>query len=351
MVRVLDNDDVKEALTTEKIVESFDTLYEELARGDAITSGRHECITRTSEEQEYYKFKTYGGTVPSLGVHAQRVDSDIVQYVETEDGSMRREKLAKASGGRYTGFVILFDCTNGSPLAFVPDGYMQPYRVAASSAIGTKYLARDDSTRLGVIGSGKQAEAHLAATLEVADIESAMVYSPTEENRRAFAERTESMYDIQVEPVSSPETAFDSDIVQVATNARTPTFDAEWLDQGMHLGTININETDPNAMDYCDRTVVHRIVGEERSYSADIDDTEPIVQDIPPKTDAYPTLLDVISGDEPGRQNRDETTFFFNNGGIGFQFAVCGALVYEAATEQDLGQKLPDDLFTQDHRN
>ena len=50
-------------------------------------------------------------------------------------------------------------------------GEITAKRTAAVSAVATKVLARKDSKRLGVLGSGVQAESHVRALRELYDFE------------------------------------------------------------------------------------------------------------------------------------------------------------------------------------
>ena len=64
-----------------------------------------------------------------------------------------------------------------------------------------------------------------------------------------------------------------------------------------------------------------------------------------------PTLSDLLLGKSQGRARPDQITYFNNNEGNGLQFAVCGALAYQRATERGVGRELPNDWFLQDIRD
>jgi len=69
----------------------------------------------------------------------------------------------------------------------INDGYLQHLRCGADSAIGTRYMARENSKVLGILGSGGMARSHVEALLLVRPIETVFVYSPTPAHRDAFA--------------------------------------------------------------------------------------------------------------------------------------------------------------------
>jgi ornithine cyclodeaminase/alanine dehydrogenase-like protein (mu-crystallin family) len=280
-------------------------------------------------------------------VYALRINSDVLRWVERDDHTVQ-EKLPRAEGDRYVGLVILFDTEDGTPLAIMPDGYIQKLRVGATSAIGADYLARDDATTVGLLGAGWQAEGQIAALDEVLDVERLSVYTPSE-SRVRFAEQVEAEYGIDADPVDDAEAVFEADIVHSATNARSPVFDVDWIDEGTHLGVINRTEIPPETLDACDVTVVHSKTGKANDYrTGEVDpDDIPYLDTEDFDYSQYPDLAELVVGDATGRSDDGQRTFFFNNIGMGAQFSAVGAVVYERALEGDHGTELETDLFTQ----
>lgn len=64
-----------------------------------------------------------------------------------------------------TGLTMLFDLNNGFPKAIINAGYLTGMRTGAAGAVGVKYLAKNDSRTLLVVGTGVQAIFQIAATL------------------------------------------------------------------------------------------------------------------------------------------------------------------------------------------
>lgn len=348
MVRLLTNEHVQSVVDMPSILDSLEELYRDIGEGVAMTRPRTDVHAPTPEtDGEYYRFKTMGGINPAKGVYALRINSDVLRWVDRDDHTVQ-EKLPRAEGDRYVGLVLLFDVEDGTPLAIMPDGYVQKLRVGATSAIGAKYLARDDAATVGLLGAGWQAEGQIAALNEVMDIQHLSVYTPSD-SRVEFADRVAAEYGIDTDPVDSAEAVFDADIVHSATNSRSPVFDVDWLDDGTHLGVINRTEIPPETLEACDVTVVHSKTGKAENYRTGEVDPDDI-----PYLDAeefdysqYPDLAELVVGDAPGRTSDDQTTFFFNNIGMGAQFSAVCAVVYERALAGEYGQELDTDLFTQ----
>ena len=73
----------------------------------------------------------------------------------------------------------------------MPDGIIQAMRVGATYGLASKYLARSDSSKLGLLGSGWQAKFQVAAAAAVHNLELVKVYSPNPEHRDAICARDE----------------------------------------------------------------------------------------------------------------------------------------------------------------
>ena len=59
-----------------------------------------------------------------------------------------------------------------------------------------------------------------------------------------------------------------------------------------------------------------------------------------------PTLPDLLLERAPGRTTEAEITMFLNYAGLGFQFAVTGAVIFEKAKALGLGREIPTDWLT-----
>jgi ornithine cyclodeaminase/alanine dehydrogenase-like protein (mu-crystallin family) len=296
-----------------------------------------------------YEFKTMVGVLPKYGVSALRMSSSLVHH-PVAHGLKRVEKLPAAPGGRWVGMVQLFSTQTGEPLAIMPDGYLQRTRVAASSGIAAKYLAREDASVLGLYGTGWQARGQVEAMACVRRLKKVTVYSPTEANRLAFAEEMEPVIRAPIEPVDKPEDVVrGADIVACATNAREIVLPARWVEKGMHITDVKRIEIERSTLDRVDRIVIHqrlayetRIGGSgqygvlEESDWRDVD------------FERYPLLEEVIAGKAMGRERPDEITYFWNNAGLGLQFAAVGYVIFKAAKEKGMGREIPTEWLTQE---
>jgi ornithine cyclodeaminase/alanine dehydrogenase-like protein (mu-crystallin family) len=294
-----------------------------------------------------------GGVLPSAGVSAVRLNSDLITW-PMRDGFVRREKTP-AANGHWVGLILLFDTHTGEPLMITPDGYLQRTRVAGASGIGARYLAREDARTVALLGSGWQAEGQIEALLAVRPIEEIRVFSPNREHREAFAQRMAARWSCRIIAVESADAAATgADIIAAATNSLDPVIRSEWMQPGVHLGTITVNEVDGAVVEEVDRIAFHtRAYAKEQTFRPA--DAPPVIQQragwwSDPSAPVWERISDLgmlAAGKATGREGEDEVTLFVNNIGMGLQFAAVGARVFAAARAQGLGHELPTDWFTQ----
>ena len=352
MTIFLTNDDVRGLLTVPECIEVMESAYRELGAGQAAFRDRLELIGPSQNIGDFYMLKTVDGLIPSLGVGAVRITSDIKETFE-KDGKIRRRKIPAAPGGEYTSFVIVFSTETTEPLLVFADGFVNPTRVASTTALGAKYLAREDAKTVALFGSGNQADKQVAAIAAVRDLDVIKIFSPTKENREAFAARTSKNYGVNVIPVASPEEATDdADIILCATNSRSQVYHKDWMKPGQHFGCIMGTEMDAQAVRSADIAICHTKIGESPFTTTHGIDEQTV--NGKPSTFAadsgiadLPTIADVICGNAPRRENDAQITCFVNTLGIGLQFAAVGALLYEKAKKQKVGNEVPTEWLTQ----
>lgn len=357
MTLILSNNDVEQLLTMPECIAALEESYRELAEGRGLSRTRSDCLTPTTyDEDAHYSLKSMDGVIPKLGIGAVRINSDIITMPKIGN-AVRREKIPAAPNDRYVGLVLLFSTHNGEPLAILPDGIMQRFRVGATSGLGVKYLSRKNSKTIGIIGSGGQAGTQLMAACAVRDIQTIRCFSPNRERREAFCKKMSDILKIDVQPVDQPETAFKgADIALCATSSEDAVFFKQWLEPGMHVGSIRNPEVEMDAIRLMDRTLIHtRGTKPITEVSVDIRHDESVSErksakpgDVDIKQ--FPTIAEVIAGQAQGRQDDKEITFFLNNLGLGYQFAAAGSVVLKNAKGRGLGHELPTDWFTEDIR-
>jgi ornithine cyclodeaminase len=152
---------------------------------------------------------------------------------------------------------------------------------------------------------------------------------------------------VSIDPVENArEASQDVDILLAATSAMQPVLKGDWIEAGMHVGSINTRrEIDRNTLTNSDYIVVNtREVGYS-VYVAGSADGIPLLSEEDLDVGAYPDIGEVIIGKAKGRSSPEEKTLFLSNIGLGTQFAAVAAKVYEEARKRNVGQKIPSGWF------
>ncbi|MFC7098824.1 ornithine cyclodeaminase family protein [Halobaculum marinum] len=259
-----------------------------------------------------------------------------------ETGAMGGYTYSAGFGERDAWFMTpLFDAESGEPLALLDGASMNPFKTGAAGAVGVDALAREDATSLAIIGSGAQAKGQLRATATVRDLETVWVYSPTKENREAFAGDMNPELDASVAAVASAAAAIeDADIVITATNASEPVFDGEALEPGTHVTAMG--QYDPSKREL-DHATIERATYVPDLRARALQDAgsflSAVEAGVVDEDHVHAELGEVVAGVEPGRTSDTEITVF-DSGGTGIETVAAAYLLYERALEEDLGQPI-----------
>jgi alanine dehydrogenase len=255
-------------------------------------------------------------------------------------------------------------------------------RVGGGAGIGVKWLSREDSQSVGMLGSGGMARTFLEAFTCVRDIKLCKVYSPNPKRREAYAEEMQKKLGIEVRAVDSAREAVrGADILSSCTDSMTPVYDAEWVEKGMHVTNLGRREMPDDVGDKFDVVVRQGVAGiqmrqterfqAERGLSpaAYLGGTEEQMKTIPAKNRQpgfggdspefndrgkggdKPEFADLVTGKCAGRTSRDQITFYRNVGNQGLQFSSVGGWVYEMAKKKNAGKTIPTEWFLQDIRD
>ncbi len=350
-VYFIDNKVQHEVLNAETCIEAIEKGYRAWGKGHAAINPKTEL--HVYGEKGYYNLGLIHGAVEPMGVAALRLKSDYF----TQTGPTSYSDKHAGVEGRFCGLVLLFNTTNGLPLAILNDGHIQHMRVGATAAVAAKYLAREDSESLCLIGSGVMAHYHAEAICAVRPIKTIDVYSPNQKHRETFAREIGDRLKVKVQARARPEDAVKgSDIVACCTNStRQAVLLGNWIEPGMHITAVLGAELGPDAMELIDHSVKNQPARDLQSHFAVAGEPPEGVVPRPQgwMTGEMPLLSDVILGNAPGRTSGEQITYFNNNEGTGIQFASAGAAVLERLAQRNFAgvAKAPLAWFLEDIRD
>lgn len=348
---LLDNDDVRKVLDVGSCLDALEDAYRAQAAGRAVTRQRTQTYLPLAEPGLSYCLKTMEGAFLDGAYATLRLTSDVVSE-QPVNGVARREKLARGPGGTYCGLILVFSVERLEPVAILHDGYLQLFRVACTSALSARLLARPDASTLGLLGSSGQAWAHLVAMNAVRRLSRVRVYSPNPEHRGIFAERARRELGLKAEAVDSARDAVsDADLVVAATNTSQPIVNGSWIAPGAHVVSIVSGDLKTQRRELDDETlrraalvIAHSKEAARAQQHGDL--WGPVSAGILQWEQIY-DLSEVVAGKAPGRARAEDITVFKNNVGMGLQFAAVAPRIYELARTAGIGRELPAEWFLQ----
>ncbi len=355
----LSNEEIDSLLTVDLALKSLDHAYVAQSRGTAVNRPRSDLYLPGVHEGSVYAFKSMEGGLVESKIVALRLNSDVIKW-EQRENRVVKDKVPAAPGKKWVGLILLFSAETGEPLAIFPDGVIQRMRVAATSALAAREMARQDASVLGIFGSGWQAGAHVPAFCAVRKFKRVKVYSPTKNNRESFAAEMEMKVGIPVISTERPEEVA-ADVLIAATNAVTRVIQPEWVKPGMHVTCVKDCELGEKTIRKADRVVIHArkfapennitSFGDEKIEAHDpinfLRGEKRLLDKLPaaPFWVSAPELKEVMGGKLPGRVSPQEITCFINNIGLGMQFAAVGSAVYAEARAKGIGKEIPTEWF------
>ncbi len=212
----------------------------------------------------------------------------------------------------HQGVVILFDAKQGKPLMIFDAAAITAIRTAATSALATRLLSRENSEILAIIGSGEQAEKHIEAILLERKIKQINCWSRNEKNALEFAKKINHKYSVQVNINDHPkETIKEADIICTVTSSREPVILGDWIPKGAHINAVGActptaRELDTTAM------VKSKLFTDcyESLFNEAGDFLIPKMEAAITNADVHGELSEVITGTKKGRENKEEVTLF-----------------------------------------
>ncbi|MEZ0290378.1 MAG: ornithine cyclodeaminase family protein [Sulfolobales archaeon] len=235
--------------------------------------------------------------------------------------------------------VLLFSLSRNELLAVIEADILGRIRTGVASAIATKYLAREDSSIVGIVGSGKQAYTQALAISSLRNYDKILVVSQDPSNAERIVERLRSrgLKAFRAESIES--LAKSSDIISTATNSRTPFLRSEWVRDGVHVNLVGSNH--PSRVEaYPElflraKLVVTDSIEQAKRESGDLLSA---IEKGYIKWENIHELWEVVSRRVSRSDYRDVT--IFKSHGIALWDVAVAKLVYDKARERGLGREI-----------
>lgn len=236
-----------------------------------------------------------------------------------------------------SGLLILNDTETGFPICIMDCTWITAKRTGAATAVAAKYLAREDSKVLGVLGCGVQGRSNLEALIVVCrELDEVRAYDVSQQNLDKYVEEMAARHSLKMVAAASPRKAVeDCDIVVSAgpiLKHPTPVIEASWFKDGAFACPLDFDSYwKPGAMHS-----MHKFVTDDREQLAYYR-AQGYFADIP---NVYADLAEIVSRKKAGRETLEERIMSMNLG-LAIEDMATAMLVYEKAKKTGAGTRLP----------
>ncbi len=235
-----------------------------------------------------------------------------------------------------TGLLVLNDPETGVPIAVMDAMWITAMRTGAATAIAARYLARKESSSVGIIACGVQGRGNLEALCCLFDIKTVKAYDIFPEIAERYAREMGEKLQLDIEPVRNlPEAVKGLDIVVTSgpiLKNPTPPIEPGWLSEGAFASPVDFDSYWQGAAFEEGDKVATDDVGQMAYYRQ-----EGYFQETP---EPYADLGEIAVGNTPGRESDEERTFGINLG-IALEDIATAIRIYRAAVDRGIGTELP----------
>jgi ornithine cyclodeaminase/alanine dehydrogenase-like protein (mu-crystallin family) len=234
-----------------------------------------------------------------------------------------------------SGLLILNDPETGIPISVMDCIWITAKRTGAATALAAKYLARKNSETVGILGCGVQGYSNLEALNCLFRIKLVKAYDTNMDKAMNYAKTAKKDFGIEVEAVSSPESAVrKSDIVVTAgpiLKDTNPVIEDAWFETGAFASPVDFDS-------YWKHEPFRKA---DKFFTDDISQMmyykkEGYFKGIPEKV---MDLGDLVAKKCPGRENESERIISVNLG-LALDDMAVAPLIHKKALESGLGKTL-----------
>lgn len=263
------------------------------------------------------------------------------KYVNGHPYNPLENKLTVVAAG------MLSEIKNGYPILISEMTILTAMRTAATCALASHYLARNDADTVGIIGTGSQSEFQIIALKAILGIKKVRYFDIDSRAMEKFKKNL-SKYCLEFIPCEDAKSTIEGvDIIVTATadKQRLRILENDWIKPGMHINGVGGDcpgktELDPEILKRVKIVIEYY---EQSKIEGEIQNME---------EGPYAELWELIRNEKPGRESDDEITLFDS---VGFAIEDYTILKYfhHLAEKMDIGQKVdiipsmkdPKDLF------
>ena len=321
---ILTQSEVQACLSMSEAIEAVKVAYSAFAKGRVqMPSVQHLDVHQYNGEVDIKS-----GFVEDFGLMGTKIAS----------GFYENQKKGLPPG---IAVIVLLDLETSMPLAIMDGTYITAYRTGAAGAVAAGVLARKDSQKVGILGTGTQGRMQLLALRELFDIQEVRAWDIDKGMAKRYKDQITKELSIDVRIVDQPEDVTrDADILVSVTPSRKALISVDSIQEGMHINAIGADGPGKQELDPQIMTRVSKIVVDSLEQCRKIGEIQhALSQGLIDESTIHAEIGEIINGDKSGRETEKEITLF-DSTGLSAQDIAAAKIVYEAAKKKGLGMKI-----------
>ena len=258
-----------------------------------------------------------------------------IKWIPSFPSNPQKRNLPRANA-----LIILNDIHTGMPLAVMDGTIISAMRTGAVAGIGAKYLAREDSEILGIIGMSVQAKTQAMALKEaLPSLKEIRAYRRKKSLAKNDAKEIQKLTGIKTVIVDSPKDAVDqADVIVTATTADEPIVKDDWVKEGslfIHIGTYV--EEEYAVVLHSNKVVVDDWEGMKHRKTQVL--ARMFQEGLLKDDDIYANLDEIVNSKKVGRETKKERVFL-STVGMALEDLSFASKIYEQASKKSIGKTL-----------
>lgn len=325
---ILTKEDIKKVFTMEDAIDAVKKAFTLFSQNKSVVPLRTNINVPKHEGQALF-----------MPGYVEELDAIGIKIVSVFPNNVKRELPSVPAK------MILLDGETGDVTCIMDGTYLTQLRTGAGSGAATDVLAREDSKKGALFGTGWQAASQLEAMLTVRKLDEVRVYDIDYSKACDFSKNMSEVLNrpsIKIIPVKSPDEAIENaDIITAVTTSRKPVFDGRKVKKGAHINGVGSYTPEMQELDeYIVSNVDGLFVDSREAVLSEAGDLlipmkKGIISD--KRIDGEIGL--VISGEIQGRKTHEDITIY-KTVGIAVMDVVTACSIYKRAVEKNIGTRI-----------
>jgi ornithine cyclodeaminase/alanine dehydrogenase-like protein (mu-crystallin family) len=319
---LLNRTEVTQLITLDDCILAVEKAFAAHARGQSLASG----ILHVDADGGEFHLKA-GGTRGKNSYFAAKINGGFFQ------------NRARTGLPNIQGLIVLYDASNGCPLAVMESGAITVLRTGAATAVAAKHLARPGSSVVTIAGVGMQGAVQLRALSKVLPLNIVHAWSRDPSRSAAFAAAMSRELSLDVRPAVDLRAATRlSQVIVTCTPAHRWFLGRDDVAPGTFISAVGTDSPDKQEIEP-ELLAASAVVPDLLPQSAEVGDLHhAIAAGLMSREQIRGELGQVIIGAVQGRRDNDEIVIF-DSTGTALQDVATAATVYERALAERRGTR------------